>query len=247
MPRSTFFTLSVLGFLLNGCNISSQKSVLLGDLIVQEHTISDFSNLEASGVFNLYLSQGDQVALRIEADVVTQEAIVISSNGDKLTLNLERNGEFFTKNKVNIYLTVNKLEIFKFDVVGIIKTESPLLLKSLQLVGNGVGSIELEMITKDLDAVFNLVGNITLKGEAKHAILKNNGVGNLNASEFKIDYLTLGSDGIGNVKVHSERELSIIANGVGKVSYSGDAKILKLERNGIGKLEKTEPLFKNKW
>lgn len=239
--------LSAFIMLSNGCTISGQRSSPSGDLIVQKHVISDFSELKVTGVFNLYLSQGDQVALRIEADGAFQKNIDISSKGKKLVLDFERNKDFFEKNKVNVYLTIKQLEILEFDGVGFIKTESPLVLTSLQLIGNGVGNINLALDTKDLNAKFNLVGNITLRGEAQSAFLKNDGVGNLDASEFITDFLILESDGIGKASVYSEKELSITANGIGKVSYSGGAKILKLQRNGIGKIEKTKSDFKNKW
>ena len=234
----SFLFLSWIVFFVWGCTISREKSGFSEDLVTEERPISDFSKLEVRGVFNLYLSQGEQVALRIEADEEVQKNIEINSRGEKLTLILEENNKFYEKNKVNIYLTIKDLDELEFDGVGIIKTEMPLKLERLKMKGNGVGNTNLELMVKDLDAEVNMVGNITLSGEAETVFLRNDGVGNMNASELKTDFLTLESEGIGKVEVYCEKELSITVNGIGKVTYAGNAEVKKLERNGIGKVEK---------
>jgi hypothetical protein len=234
----SFLFLSWIVFFVWGCTISREKSGFSEDLVTEERPISDFSKLEVRGVFNLYLSQGEQVALRIEADEEVQKNIEINSRGEKLTLILEENNKFYEKNKVNIYLTIKDLDELEFDGVGIIKSEMPLKLERLKMKGNGVGNTNLELMVKDLDAELNMVGNITLSGEAETVFLRNDGVGNMNASELKTDFLTLESEGIGKVEVYCEKELSITVNGIGKVTYAGNAEVKKLERNGIGKVEK---------
>lgn len=235
----SFFALGIfIAFIASSCNISREKSGLAGDLVTQERAISEFSELEMRGIFNLYLSQGDRVALRIETDEQTQEDISVISRGEKLILDLEKDEKIFNNQEINVYLTVKDLSLFEFDGVGVVKTEMPLKLNYLRLVGNGVGNTNLELVVKELDAEFNMVGNITLRGKAETVLLQNDGVGNLDASELITDFMTLESEGIGKVEVYCEKELSITVNGIGKVTYSGDAEIKKLERNGIGKVEK---------
>jgi hypothetical protein len=235
----SFFALGIfIAFIVSSCSISREKSNITGDLVNQERTISDFSELEVRGIFNLYLSQGDRVALRIEAYEQTHEDISVLSRGEKLILDLEKDEKIFGNKEINVYLTVKDLSRFEFDGVSVVKTEMPLKLNHLRLVGNGVGNTNLELIVKELDAEFNMVGNITLSGKAETVLLQNDGVGNLDASELITDFMTLESEGIGKVEVYCEKELSITVNGIGKVTYSGDAEIKKLKRNGIGKVEK---------
>jgi hypothetical protein len=235
----SFFALGIfIAFIVSSCSISREKSDLSGNLVTQERTISDFSELEVRGIFNLYLSQGDRVELQIVADEQTHEDISVISKGEKLILDFKKNEKVFGNQEINVYLTVKDLSSFEFDGVGVVKTEMPLKLNHLKLVGNGVGNTNLELIVKKLDAEFNMVGNITLRGKAETVLLQNDGVGNLDASELITDFMTLESEGIGKVEVYCEKELSITVNGIGKVTYSGDAEIKKLERNGIGKVEK---------
>ncbi len=230
--------LVVLIFLLGACTITTNKSNNSEDVVTDERSISSFSKLSVHGVFNLYLSQGDKESLRIEADEQTMDEIIIKNDGDQLIIELEEGFELFDREQINIYLTIKDLESFEFEGVGNIKTETVLRLKDLDLKGDGVGNTKLELEADRIDAEFNLVGNLSLSGKVETIDLKNNGLGNLDATDLKTQFMTLESNGIGNVEVYCEQEISITANGIGKVTYSGDAEVKKLDRNGIGKVEK---------
>lgn len=225
-------------FSLGACTITTSKSNESGELASEERPISEFSKLSVHGVFNLYLSQGNKESLRIEADDATQEKIIIKNSGDRLLIELEEGVELFDREQINIYLTITDIESFDFEGVGNIKTETALRLKDLDLKGDGVGNTKLEIEADRINAEFNVVGNVTLSGKVETVDLDNNGLGNVDASDLKAQYMTLNSNGIGNVEVYSEKEISITANGIGKVSYDGNAEVKSLNRNGIGKVEK---------
>lgn len=224
-------------FLLGACTITTNKSNN-EDLSTEERSISEFSKLSVKGVFNLYLSQGNKESLRIEADENTMDKIITKNVGDKLIIELEEGIELFDREEINIYVTIKDLESFEFEGVGNIKTEEVLRLNDLELRGDGVGNTKLELEADRIDAEFNIVGNVTLSGKVETIDLENNGLGNVDASDLKAQFMTLNSNGIGNVEVHCEKEISITANGIGKVTYSGDPEVKNLNRSGIGKVEK---------
>ncbi len=232
----TILTASI--FMLGACTITTNKSNDNADLTTEDRKISAFSKLVVHGVFNLYLSQGDQEALRIEADEETLGKIIIENTGDRLLIELEEGFELFDREQINIYLTITDIDSFEFEGVGNIKTETILRLTDLDIKGDGVGNTKLELEADRIDAEFNLVGNVTLSGNVETINLKNNGLGNVNASDLKAQYMTLNSNGIGNVEVYCEKEISITANGIGKVTYDGNPEVKNLNRNGIGKVEK---------
>lgn len=225
-------------FLLGACTISTNKSNNSEDVVTDDRSISSFSKLSVHGVFNLYLSQGDKESLRIEADEQTMDEIITRNDGEELIIELEEGFELFDREQINIYLTITDLDSFEFEGVGNIKTESVLRLKDLDLKGEGVGNTKLELEADRINAEFNLVGNVSLSGKVETMNLKNNGLGNVDASDLKAQFMTLNSNGIGNVEVHCEKEISITANGIGKVTYSGDPEVKNLNRSGIGKVEK---------
>lgn len=233
-----FFCLLAIIFLTGACTCTTNTSDRNIDLTSEDQPISEFSQLSVNGVFNLYLSQGDKESLRIEADQETMDKIIVRNTGEKLSIELEEGFELFDREEINIYLTITDIDSFEFEGVGNIKTEEVLRLKDLDLKGDGVGNTKLELEADRIDAEFNLVGNVTLSGKVETIDLNNNGLGNVDASDLKAQFMTLNTNGIGNVEVYSEKEISITANGIGKVTYEGGAEVKNLNRNGIGKVEK---------
>lgn len=222
--------------LLQSCTLNfSGKS---GESISDTREIEGTKKLKVSGIFNLYLSQGDNPALRIEGDEELVQKLKVTQNGDWLELDFEKvNEKFFKKNsKVNVYLTVSELEEFVFDGVGNIKTESPLELDEVNIKGEGVGNLNLELQANTINADFSMLGNINLKGRVDAIRLTNDGMGNVDASDLIAQNMTLQTSGIGRVAVHCEGDLSITVDGIGTVGYTGNPNVIKEEINGIGKV-----------
>jgi len=84
----------------------------------------------------------------------------------------------------------------------------------------------------------NFVGNMTLKGSADYFKLFNEGVGNIDASQFWVQKAEVNSSGIGMVSVHCEGELSLEVSGIGTVSYTGNPTIVYENISGIGKVNR---------
>lgn len=206
--------------------------------IIDEREIEDVSRLKVSGIFNLYLSQGDKAALRIEGDEALVQKLKVIRNGDWLELDFEKvNEKFFRKNSsLDVYLTLVDLENFAFEGVGNIKTETPFIVKDIKIKGDGMGNLKLELIAGKIDADFSMLGNINLKGKTNEINLSNDGMGNVDASDLIAQTMNLKTSGIGRVAVHCEGDLTLIVDGIGAVSYTGNPNVIKEEINGIGKV-----------
>jgi hypothetical protein len=203
----------------------------------EEQKIGEFTQLKIKGVFNLYLQQGDKPSLRIEGDPSLTNKFKVSQSGDLLELELaDLKTGFFSESKLEVFLTLGDLEELTFDGVGNIQSKEGLELNQLRIKGDGVGNINLEVIAEKIEAQFNMVGNIVLRGSANTFNLSNEGIGNIDASGLTAKNMNLSSSGIGKVAVHCTGDLSIIVNGIGAVSYTGNPNVIKEEVNGIGKV-----------
>ncbi|MCM0041473.1 MAG: DUF2807 domain-containing protein [Algoriphagus sp.] len=194
--------------------------------------------LQTDGVFNLILSQSNEESIEVEGPAELIDKLTIDQQGDLLVLKMEKIGGFnFNKGDFKIRIALRELTELNYDGVGNVKTNGLFKVGNLKLVGNGVGNLELELEAQEIDANFDMVGNIKLKGNAFRAIFENNGVGKLDASQLIVENMEVNSSGIGKVEIHCEGDLSLVVDGIGKVSYSGNPRIIKKEVNGIGKVE----------
>lgn len=225
-------------FALTSCtgNFSSKDS---DKRHAHEQDLGDVTELKVSGIFNLYLSQGDKPSIRIEGDEDVVKKLKVNQNGESLELKFEElKNTFFGDSKPDVYLTLSDLKVLEFDGVGNFKSQDTFKVDEIRLEGNGVGDILLRFDAKKIDAEFNLLGNLNLEGSAGEIHLSNEGIGNIEASKLQAKSMTLVSSGIGKVAVHCTGDLSITINGIGTVSYTGKPTVIKEEINGIGKVNR---------
>ncbi|MEY3645270.1 MAG: hypothetical protein RLZZ207_1968 [Bacteroidota bacterium] len=234
----TRLNFSIIPLLLLLFSCESSNSYSSENEIQEKKALSGVTRLQLDGVFNLTLTQSDEESIEVEGPSSLIDKLIIDQEGDLLLLKMEKIGGFnFNQGDFKIRISLKDLKELNYDGVGNVKTNGLFKVGDLKLGGNGVGNIELELEAKEIDADLDMVGNINLRGNAYRAIFKNNGVGNLDASQLIVENMEVNSSGIGKVEIYCEGDLSLVVDGIGKVSYSGNPRILKKEVSGIGKVE----------
>lgn len=233
--KPTFiFLLAVLTLFSCTVNNSSNES---DNRITDDRDLEEVTHLKVTGIFNLYLSQGEKPSIRIDGSEDQLRKFKTIQNGDFLELEFDEiNSGIFSDSRPDVYLTLSQLEELVFEGVGNIKTEGSFKVDDIRLEGDGVGNILLQFEASKIDAQFNMMGNMTLEGSAAEITLSNEGIGNIDASKLLAQTMTLTSSGIGRVAVNCTGDLSITVNGIGTVSYTGNPNVIKEEINGIGKV-----------
>jgi hypothetical protein len=210
-----------------------------GNEVQEKKALSGVTRLKIDGVFNLTISQSDEESIEVEGDEAMIKKLLIDQDGDLLSLKMEEDvvDGFFDDKNLRITISIKDLKELNYEGVGNVKTNGLFKVADLKLLGNGVGNLELELDAQEIDADFDMVGNIKLQGKANRAIFINNGIGNLDASQLIVQDMDVNSSGIGKVEVNCVGDLSLIVDGIGKVSYTGNPNIIKKEVSGIGKVE----------
>ncbi len=227
-------------FLLLLSSSCDERNYSISTASVQEKkNLTGVTRLQLDGVFNLTLTQSDQESIEVVGDESMIKKLLINQDGDLLTLSMEEDidNTFFAKKELKINLSLKELKELNYDGVGNVKTIGTFKVTDVRLIGAGVGNLELDLDAQRIDANFDMVGNINLQGKANRAFFTNNGVGNLDASNLIVKDMEITSSGIGKVEVHCTGDLSLMVDGIGKVSYSGNPRIIKKEVSGIGKVE----------
>lgn len=237
MMKTKHTLLYLLAILAFSCNPRSEKN--LGELITETRPISEISELKINGVFNVYIQQGDEETLEINAYEEVLDYLIISENGSELLLDFDpEEADFLDDKTPEIHLTLADLSKLEFDGVGNIRTKNRLRLNEFQIQGDGVVNLELEFEAERLDVEIDMMGNTRFSGKAEVAKINFEGMGNLEASELITQNLEINSSGMGRVAVHCEGELSITAEGMGIVSYTGNPTIIKEDIKGLGGVDR---------
>ena len=203
----------------------------------EERNVESFQAIDAKGVCNLHLKQGNEEALVLESKKDILDLIITEVRGGTLYIDWKSGSKTKKFSKLNIYITFQELNELDIEIVGNVFSENTISTSNLEIDHSGVGNIDLDLDCKNINAEFSMVGNIELSGNADNVNIESNCTGNMDASDLKARHLVLDNASIGNVRVHADETISLETSGVGTVHYSGDAKVERLDASGIGKIK----------
>lgn len=203
-----------------------------GNLITREVSVGSFHALDASGVYELQLAQGDHEGVTIEADENLHDLFQVRNNGSTLVIDMKKmdGKNLKSKNKMRVSVTFKSLKQLDLQTVGNVTARESLSFQDVSIKSKSVGNIKLDITANKLDLENKSVGNITLSGKAQDAVMKNKGVGSLNAGKFVVQHLDIENSGIGSAEVNAEKGIKVRDSFLGKVKNRGAAPVRNMNR-----------------
>jgi Putative auto-transporter adhesin, head GIN domain len=189
-------------------------------VITKEIAVGNFSSLNLNGAMNVYLTQGDKTAVRIEADEKVQDKITVETSGDKLYIKTKK-GNWNKRKKLNVYITFVSLDEIYNNMVGNLKSDNLITQKSLHYKSSAVGNTLLQLDIQDLEVDISAVGNTELSGKATNCNLENSSVGNVRAGGLLVENMALRTSAVGNLEYNAKNTTSLKSTGIGKVTNKG--------------------------
>ena len=201
-----------------------------GNVVTKDVAIQPFDQLEASGVFNVVLTQGNKESLKIEAEDNLQALFEIKNEGSKLMVDMKKDSHFNSKKKMTVYITFKNLKSMDLKMVGNVSSEGNLNFSDLSLANKSVGSVDLALNAQKLDINNKSVGNLRLSGKAENAIIRSNSVGAIKASDLLVQTMDIDNDGVGSAEVNAVKELKVKDSFLGKVKNAGSATAKRINK-----------------
>jgi hypothetical protein len=201
-----------------------------GNVVTKDVAIQPFDQLEASGVFNVVLTQGNKESLKIEAEDNLQPLFEIKNDGGKLMVDMKKDSHFNSKKKMTVYITFKNLKSMDLKMVGNVSSEGNLNFGDLSLANKSVGSVDLAVNAQKLDINNKSVGNLKLSGKAENAIIRSNSVGAIKASDLLVQTMDIDNDGVGSAEVNAVKELKVKDSFLGKVRNAGSATAKRINK-----------------
>lgn len=204
-----------------------------GEAHTRTVSVQPFNALEASGVFELRLSQGSTESVRIEAPQTLQRYFHVSNEGDKLVVETKglKGKALGTKDVIRVHITFKNLGEMNLNTVGSIRSEERLTFDHLSVLNKSVGQVSLELTAHKIRVKNTSVGNMILSGTARDAVFDNNSVGSLEAGALQAETVSIHNGGIGTAEVNASRTLWVDDHWLSKVRNKGAAPAKKEKKS----------------
>jgi len=234
--RKILFAVLAAGLITCFANAQEDKKPKIegsGNVMTKNIAVQSFDELTISGVFSVYLSQGNKEEVKIEAEDNLQELFEVKNEGSKLVVGMKKDISFDSKKKMKVYITFRKLKSMELKTVGNVSSEQNLSFDALELNNKSVGSVDLKLTTQSINVNNKSVGNVKLDGKAENAVIKNNGVGNIQTGNFLVQKMDIENTGVGSAEVNAVKELKVKDSFLGKVVNKGNATAKRINKTVI--------------
>jgi len=194
-----------------------------GNVVTETRDVSDFQAIEIRYPAQVFVSQGNQESLRIEAEDNLMPNLETQVRNGRLEIFYRREGgKHVNPTKTpKITIVVKELSDVDFSSAGELLVEK-LETDSLDVSLSGAGNIELDDLeTQALQLSLSGAGSAAASGVADNLQLSISGFGDFKGGDLHSKEARVSISGAGSATVWVEDELSASVSGAGSVSYYG--------------------------
>ena len=196
--------------------------------------ISGVRGLDITIACELYIRQGDEESLRIEADRDIFHKLDVEVRDSILYIDSDDRDRNFDDWDVEVYLTVNTLNMI--DIGGAVKmrTRETLKTRKLELNVSGAADIEISIDTEKFMADFSGAVKAEIEGKARYVVMDMSGASKVDAENLVTEAFYLDFSGFGKADVYAEKVLKVDMSGMGVVRYGGNPTKVEANSSGLG-------------
>lgn len=238
--------LIIIGFTL--CSLLTSSCALIfkygnGKVVKQEKKLTDFSAVEVSSGFNIYLNQSEKERIIIEIDENLQK--YVEARVDSGVLKVEASLLVRKATKRNVYVNTKNIDNINLSGGGNLICDSLFETDKLTVNIKGGGDMEMEVNSPKFDLIMSGGGDAKIIGEIVNASTKMSGGGDLSievgCKELKID---VSGGGHLKAKVNTQN-LNCSISGGGNGNILGSTEIAKFQVRGGGDLFASDLIIEN--
>lgn len=256
VKKTTFITLlTALIITLSSCNEGKWPCVNgKGESVSQLRLISGFTGVSSSIEGSIYVSQGSEFEVRIEAQQNVLDQIRTEISGNDLEIYSEHC--INNSNPVNIFITMPSISSLELDGSGSFITQNKIssadleieisgsgnfssndtiLAPELSMDVSGSGNINLLASTPLLSADISGSGDITISGSGTSLDLEISGSGKFQTFNFYTLSSQIQISGSGDIELNVENEIEGSLSGSGDLYYK-NSPILNVSVSGSGQI-----------
>ncbi len=221
---------------LSSCSLSG--IVGSGNVVSKTYAETGFKDIEVSSVMKVYLTQGNEYSIKIDAEDNILEQMTVEKKGGKLSigfkdkLNLNLNP---TKD-IAIYITAPEFHDLEASGASSFSSKGLLTCNEIILDLSGASNAQLQLAVNNTKIDASGGSKIMLSGVSEQLDIEGSGSTEIEAIDLKAQSVNIDISGAGNATVSAEKQLKVSISGAANIKYKGTPSISK-EISGAGSVE----------
>lgn len=236
MKKLIFLTIAMTLFL-SSCYIDGWNQGISGNgqVVEDSRDIASFTGVQVSSGIDVYLSQGNDFDVVVEADENLQEVILTEVEGKMLIVKTDRVNIRSAKAK-KVHVTLPELTALKISSAGDCIGQTPFTCQDLRISISSAGDLSLDVEADRIDLDISSSGDASLSGKAREFNVSLSSAGDLNAFDLIAEKVEVDVSSAGDARVHASDEISMQASSAGNIYYRGDARVVHSSSSSAGSI-----------
>jgi len=210
------------------------RRTVYGDknVVSKDRKASFFEGVRVSTGIDVYLKQGNNESISVEADENLHEYIITEVRDGVLHIYSEAN--IRSAERKRVYVTMKTISSIRTSSAGDVIGETPISCDNLELSASSAGSIKIDVTAKEIEVDISSSGDVTLTGSADSIEADLSSAGDLNAYELKTRIADVSVSSAGDADLNVTEKLTARASSAGDINYQGDPKYVDARSSSAG-------------
>ena len=222
MKKLLILFMLTLPFILSSCINCTIGS---GNVISQDRSDGEFNSISLSGQGILYLTQGNENDIKIEAEDNIMPLIESYVENNKLIIRHAPFQCIRPTKPIKIYISFQDLNSISISGSGEIISQNTLELDTLDISISGSGKINLNLNADKLTTSISGSSDATYNGKVNYNFIIISGSADINALGLQTNSTSISISGAGKTSVNAQKNLDILVSGSGTIRYTGNPQI----------------------
>ncbi len=237
--KKAVFLFIIVSVVMSSCIIDGWNYGVSGNGNVVEETrdLSGFEGVQVSAGIDVYLTEGNEFEVIVEADENLMEVILTEIKGDMLVVKTDRVNIRHARSK-KVHVTLPELSELKISSAGDCEGQTPFTCDDLRLGISSAGNMSLEVEANKIYLDISSSGDAHIEGSTNILEASLSSAGELNAYDLIAKKVDIVVSSAGDARVHATEEISMNASSAGNIYYRGDAEVVHSRSSSAGDIIK---------
>ena len=238
MKSLRFLTFAIAILSISACTHAQYRKTVHGNgnVVTKERKAEDFTGIKVSSGIDVYLKQGNNMSITVDADENLHDYILTEvRNG---VLNVYTDANIRESKMKRVYVTMKDINSVSTTSAGDVVGETPVKCDRLELSASSAGNIKLEVTSKEIKINISSSGDMTLSGETDILEADLSSAGDLNAYELTVREADISASSAGDADINVTEKLTARASSAGDINYRGNPKSIDSHSSSAGGIHK---------
>lgn len=239
MKPLKFISVILVSALLASCNLNINLGKINGNgnVISEERPVTeDFHKVKGSTGLDVYLTQGSENKIVVEADENLQEVIETEISNGKLSIHTNENIGSATSKKV--FVTYKNIDHVYASSGADVIVNSVLKNEYITLDVSSGSDLEVEVFAREVTAESSSGADIKVSGKATSLFAKSSSGSEIDAEDLIVLTCNADASSGGDITVHVKEKLTTEATSGGSIEYYGNPTAFTNDSSRSGNVHK---------